>query len=296
VTVSAGNPVITGVATSSGDVGICCLTTIREEWRYISGTTNYVLQPIEFNPPSDQDRIYGRGRQLVSPATPSYQRRFGSTPGKARLRVVKGNRRTLNRAVDHGQARRLVGYQNFLAGGVPPIRFYVEMQTAKLVLQTASGRELIYDQLAFGPDVHLKVVSGVKWFKAWKPGPAEYTRLDPTPNGTAMLVTHIPECEGKAVVIGSQEKGADKYSFPVTIRPAEVNEAISKGVTGAKVIRLISSKSTKIPITILISSPTWRVIWQRLCRRLGHVFRQEGPSSDLPFRRGRLSRQCDRTT
>ncbi|MBN2291799.1 MAG: hypothetical protein JXM70_05200, partial [Pirellulales bacterium] len=216
VTVSGGNPVITSVTTSSGDVQGCCQTVIREEWKRLQGTTSYVLWPVEVQQPEATDTVYGRDRHWVQPGdtVTIIGRFFGDTPGKAHLTLSTGigARMTVQLATvkpeDWSDTKITLRAEDF------PISGYVEMQKATLVLQTASGRELAYNQFAFGPDYEVKRVSGIQWLEKSQ---KQYAQV--TPNGTAMLVTHKPDCGGRS---DSGEKGWDRFfadvPFPTDVK------------------------------------------------------------------------------
>jgi len=233
VTVSAGNPIITSVTTSSGEVELCCATGLREEWR-VSGTHNYILEPIPESlttPPSAPTR-----RQLVQPGdTITIIGRFlGNTPGKARLDWFKpiggryGMQLTTVRPDDWSDTRITLRAGDF------PFPHYVDQQQASLIVETASGREVI-DTLAFGPDMRVKRVSGFQLLEGSEETKKQYAT--PMPNGAAMLVTHTPDC---GFWKDSGEKGWDKFRFPnvASRHPEEAYEAITHGVVSQDLSRV----------------------------------------------------------
>jgi hypothetical protein len=235
VTINAGMPAITEIATSSGIVEDCCLHVMREEWRRLEGTTSLILQPINYI----RAELGGPRRHWVQPGDTVFivGRHFGNTPGKAYLAMKRaiGGRAIVQlvtlKPEDWSDTKISLRAEDFLTAG------YVEMQTATLVLETASGREAINNDFAFGPEMGLKIVSGFKWLEGPEEIKRQYAR--PAPNGAAMLVTHMPDCSYIAAVKGERkEKGVDRYRFPLTFRTEELYEAAIRGAQGAKVIKV----------------------------------------------------------
>ena len=151
-------------------------------------------------------------------------RNFGAKPGKARLALSQGSSKRWLRVkgTNHfvywptkgpqpagtvgSVGMQVLSWSNqkvkLRAGYYRPKRYFGGA-VATMILHNRAGRSGLFNNIWFGPDTEVKMVSGYKWLDAKARKDAK-----PTSNGGAMLVSHTPSCHWYG---GTADKGGDMF-------------------------------------------------------------------------------------
>lgn len=187
VTLSGGYPAMRSAHTVGGTI-TCCTQTVDERWLQIKGTTSYMLWPMDTDGYLTQRHWIQPGERFTL-----HGRHFGGEPGEL---SVPGAETVSLRAESWSDDR-------IEAVAVPrQASDYFELEGASIQVRNTDGREALVGHFAFGPDLDVKRVSGRQWLDA-AARPLATTSND----GSAMTVTHAPNCEASS----PQEEGYDAF-------------------------------------------------------------------------------------